>query len=67
MTIFPALISRSYEMKSLFSCRELLMYCLERGGDPNLPTTDAAKTIYHVAVVAPTNDEGLLQRYVLVA
>lgn len=42
--------------------RELLMYCLERGGDPNLPTTDAFKTIYHVAVVAPTIDEGLLQR-----
>jgi hypothetical protein len=38
------------------------MYCLERGGDPNLPTTDAAKTIYHKSLVAPTIDEDLIVR-----
>jgi len=43
-------------------CRELLYFCLERGGDPNLPTTEAAKTIYHLAVVAPVVDQDLLQR-----
>jgi len=39
------------------------MYCLERGGDPNLPTTDASKTIYHIALVAPTIDDRVLQRF----
>jgi len=42
--------------------RQLLVYCLESGGDTNLPTTDAAKTIYHMAVVAPVPDPGLLCR-----
>ena len=42
--------------------RQLLLYCLESGGDTNLPTTDAAKTIYHMAVVAPVPDPGLLCR-----
>jgi len=42
--------------------RQLLVYCLESGGDTNLPTTDAAKTIYHMAVVAPVPDPGLLSR-----
>eukprot|EP00092_Neocalanus_flemingeri_P007283 GFUD01007865.1.p1 GENE.GFUD01007865.1~~GFUD01007865.1.p1 ORF type:complete len:1241 (-),score=282.81 GFUD01007865.1:403-4125(-) len=42
--------------------RQLLVYCLENGGDTNLPTTDAAKTIYHMAVVAPVTDPALIQR-----
>jgi len=42
--------------------RQLLLFCLESGGDTNLPTTDAAKTIYHMAVVAPVPDPGLLCR-----
>jgi len=42
--------------------RQLLLYCLENGGDTNLPTTDAAKTIYHMAVVAPVTDPALIQR-----
>jgi len=42
--------------------RQLLLYCLESGGDTNLPTTDAAKTIYHLAVVSPTPDPVLVSR-----
>ena len=42
--------------------RQLLLYCLEHGGDPNLPTTDAAKTVYHLALVAPRPDQALLAR-----
>jgi len=42
--------------------RQLLLFCLERGGDPNLPTTDAARSIYHVAVTAPVQDPELVQR-----
>ena len=30
--------------------KQLLVYCLEHGGDCNLPTTDAAKTIFHMAM-----------------
>jgi len=44
--------------------RELLYYCLERGGDPNLPTTVGARTIYHCAAVAPVVDNDLLQKLV---
>jgi len=42
--------------------RQLLVYCLEHGGDTNLPTTDAAKTIYHMAVISPVTDPGLVIR-----
>lgn len=42
--------------------RQLLFYCLENGGDSNLPTTDAAKSIYHMAVVAPVSDHSLVAR-----
>ena len=42
--------------------RHLLVYCLENGGDCNLPTTDAAKTIFHMAMVAPVLDPSLVTR-----
>ena len=42
--------------------RQLLLVCLEHGGDPNLPTTDAAKSIYHLAVTAVKPDTLLLDR-----
>jgi len=42
--------------------RQLLLVCLEHGGDPNLPTTDAAKSIYHLAVTAVRPDTPLLDR-----
>ena len=42
--------------------RRLLDICLDCGGDPNLPTTEAAKTIFHMAVTAPCLDLGLVER-----
>ena len=42
--------------------RLLLLYCLDNGGDSNLPTTDAAKTIFHMAMVAPVLDTSLVRR-----
>lgn len=42
--------------------RQLLLVCLDHGGDPNLPTTDAAKSIYHLAVTAARPDTSLLER-----
>ena len=42
--------------------RRLLEICLDCGGDPNLPTTDAAKTIFHMALTAPSLDLGLVER-----
>ncbi len=41
--------------------RELLYLCLDNGGDPNLPTTDAARTVFHLALVAPVPDYQLIQ------
>ena len=42
--------------------RQLLLFCLQVGGDANLPTTDAAKTIYHMAATATVQDYQLLAR-----
>lgn len=42
--------------------RQLIVYCLENGGDTNLPTTDAAKSIFHMAVVSTVTDKTLIQR-----
>ena len=42
--------------------RQLLLACLDHGGDPNLPTTDAAKSIYHLALTAPRPDVALIDR-----
>ena len=42
--------------------RDLLLYCLDNGGDTNLPTTDAARTIFHMTLVAPVIDPGLTIR-----
>ena len=42
--------------------RRLLEICLDCGGDPNLPTTEAAKTVFHMAVTAPCLDLGLVER-----
>ena len=42
--------------------RDLLLFCLDHGGDPNLPTTDAARSIFHMTLVAPVIDPGLATR-----
>ena len=42
--------------------RDLLLFCLDNGGDPNLPTTDAARSIFHMTLVASVIDPGLATR-----
>lgn len=42
--------------------RQLVHLCLECGGDPNLPTTDAARTIFHIALIAKVPDTQLIQK-----
>jgi len=42
--------------------KNLLLYCLDNGGDCNLPSTDATKTIFHMTLVAPVLDTDLVHR-----
>jgi len=42
--------------------RQLLVLFIERGGDVNLPTTDAAKSIYHLAATSKNPDKDLLSK-----
>lgn len=51
-------------MQMVAQTRQLLIHFLENGGDTNLPTTDAAKTIYHMAVTATVPDKQLVIRMV---
>lgn len=51
-------------MQMVAQTRQLLVHFLENGGDTNLPTTDAAKTIYHMALTATVPDRQLVIRMV---
>ena len=43
--------------------RRLLLFCLDRGGDPRTTsTTDGAKSIFHMTVSAPVLDVELVER-----